>query len=71
MRWVCALRHCGPKTDASSGPILSRATLNILRAFAAGPAGKTHPAKDFTKQNLPDPPARGAKEPAPERGAER
>lgn len=63
MRWVCALRHCGPKTDASSGPILSRATLNILRAFAVGPAGKTHPAKDFTKQNLAHPPVRGAVEP--------
>jgi hypothetical protein len=63
MRWVCALRHCGPKTDASSGPILSRATLNILRAFAAGPAGKAHPAKDFTKQNLAHPPVRGVVEP--------
>src|SRR5882757_1401380 len=63
MRWVCALRHCGPKTDDSSGPILSRATLNILRAFAAGPAGKAHPAKDFTKQTLAYPPVRGAIEP--------
>ncbi|HEY3604938.1 MAG TPA: N,N-dimethylformamidase beta subunit family domain-containing protein [Sporichthyaceae bacterium] len=63
MRWVCALRHCGPKTDASSGPILSRATLNILRAFAAGPAGVAHPAKDFTTQALLLPPARDMLEP--------
>jgi hypothetical protein len=71
MRWVCALRHCGPKTDASSGPILSRATLNILRAFAVGPAGKAHPAVDFTNQKLDHPPARGAREPASETGTER
>jgi hypothetical protein len=71
MRWVCALRHCGPKTDASSGPILSRATMNILRAFAAGPAGRAHPAKDFTEQRLVDPPRRGAREPAGETGTER
>jgi hypothetical protein len=63
MRWVCGLRHCGPKTDASSGPILSRATLNILRAFAVGPAGRTHPATDFTKLNLDLPPVQGMFEP--------
>jgi hypothetical protein len=67
MRWVCALRHCGPKTDASSGPILSRATLNILRAFAAGPAGLAHPAKDFTSEALRLPPVRGMVEPGEDR----
>jgi len=56
MRWVCALKHCGPATDASSGPILRRATLNILRAFAQGPAGAAHPAGDFATEGLTDPP---------------
>lgn len=56
MRWVCAMNHCGPATDVSSGPIIERATLNILRAFANGPAGREHPARDFTTEALESPP---------------
>jgi len=46
MRWVCALRgpSCGHGLNRAAGQFVDRATENLLRAFAAGPAGRAHPA---------------------------
>lgn len=48
MRWVCAMRGsaCGHGVTAKAAVFVSRVTENMLRAFAAGPAGRTHPAHD-------------------------
>jgi hypothetical protein len=52
MRWVCAMRgpHCGHGLTWAAERFVNRATENLLRAFAAGPAGKTHPARDNLAQ---------------------
>jgi hypothetical protein len=48
MRWVCAMRgpSCGHGLTRGAERFVDRATQNLLRAFAAGPAGRTHPARD-------------------------
>jgi hypothetical protein len=48
MRWVCAMRgpHCGHGLTWAAERFVDRATENMLRAFAAGPAGRQHPARD-------------------------
>jgi hypothetical protein len=48
MRWVCAMRGpvCGHGVSSAAQAFVDQATLNLLRAFAAGPAGQTHPAQD-------------------------
>ncbi|MBB4941337.1 hypothetical protein FHR32_005714 [Streptosporangium album] len=48
MRWVCAMRgaRCGHGVTARAGAFVRRATRNLLRVFAAGPAGRSHPAED-------------------------
>jgi hypothetical protein len=48
MRWVCAMRgpHCGHGLTWAAERFVNRATENLLRAFAVGPAGRTHPARD-------------------------
>jgi hypothetical protein len=48
MRWVCAMRgpHCGHGLTRAAERFVDRATQNLLRAFAAGPAGRIHPAQD-------------------------
>jgi hypothetical protein len=48
MRWVCAMRGptCGHGVGVAAEEFVDRATLNLLRVFAAGPAGRTHPAQD-------------------------
>ncbi|WP_433255362.1 N,N-dimethylformamidase beta subunit family domain-containing protein [Streptosporangium sp. CA-135522] len=48
MRWVCAMRgaRCGHGVTRQAGAFVRRATRNLLRAFAAGPAGRRHPADD-------------------------
>ncbi|MEV8326345.1 N,N-dimethylformamidase beta subunit family domain-containing protein [Kitasatospora sp. NPDC056731] len=53
MRWVEALDAHGPGggsadhgIDARAGDLVRRVTENVLRTFAAGPAGLTHPARD-------------------------
>ncbi|MFD8983522.1 N,N-dimethylformamidase beta subunit family domain-containing protein [Streptomyces sp. NPDC059564] len=53
MRWVEALDASGDGRgganhglDARSGELTRRVTENLLRVFAAGPAGRTHPARD-------------------------
>jgi hypothetical protein len=48
MRWVCAMRgpHCGHGLTWTAERFVDRATENMLRAFAAGPAGRSHPARD-------------------------
>ncbi|MFF3618686.1 N,N-dimethylformamidase beta subunit family domain-containing protein [Streptomyces sp. NPDC002467] len=53
MRWVEALDAAGDGRsgrnhglDARSGALTTRVTENLLRVFAAGPAGRTHPAQD-------------------------
>ncbi len=48
MRWVCAMRgpSCGHGLTPAAERFVDRATQNLLRAFAAGPAGLAHPARD-------------------------
>jgi hypothetical protein len=46
--WICALPSAA---GCAAGPVAQRAiqaaTANILRAFAAGPAGRAHPAREL------------------------
>jgi len=55
MRWVCAMRgpHCGHGLTRAAERFVDRATQNLLRAFAAGPAGRSHPARDNLAQVQP------------------
>jgi hypothetical protein len=55
MRWVCAMRgpHCGHGLTLAAERFVDRATENLLRAFAAGPAGRTHPARDNVAEVKP------------------
>nr|WP_316526028.1 N,N-dimethylformamidase beta subunit family domain-containing protein [Kitasatospora sp. K002] len=53
MRWVEALEARGPGggradhgIDSHAGDLVRQVTENVLRAFAAGPAGRAHPAQD-------------------------
>jgi hypothetical protein len=48
MRWVCALRGpaCGHGVTRKAAAVCTRVTENMLRAFAVGPAGRAHPARD-------------------------
>jgi hypothetical protein len=50
MQWICALgTQCSPVAVTLAGQAFVRtATLNLLTAFAQGPAGKAHPATDNT-----------------------
>ncbi|MGW0658118.1 N,N-dimethylformamidase beta subunit family domain-containing protein [Streptodolium elevatio] len=46
MRWVCALgTACGQYLDEAGRRFATQVTENVLRAFAAGPAGETYPAR--------------------------
>lgn len=55
MRWVCAMSgpHCGHGLTVAAERFVDRATQNLLRAFAAGPAGHGHPARDNLAQVKP------------------
>ena len=55
MRWVCAMRgpSCGHGLNRAAERFVDRATQNVLRAFAAGPAGRAHPAQDNVAQVKP------------------
>ena len=55
MRWVCAMRgpSCGHGLNRAAERLVDRATQNLLRAFAAGPAGRAHPAQDNVAQVKP------------------
>ena len=55
MRWVCAIRGglCGHGVNWRTEKFVDQATLNILHAFAAGPAGREHPAEDNVAQVHP------------------
>ncbi|RJL33600.1 hypothetical protein D5H75_10310 [Bailinhaonella thermotolerans] len=48
MRWVCAMRGkgCGHGVTDAAAKFSRKATDNILKTFAKGPAAKLHPAKD-------------------------
>ncbi|WP_329465835.1 N,N-dimethylformamidase beta subunit family domain-containing protein [Streptomyces sp. NBC_01431] len=47
MRWVqSTIGDGGHGIDATTAKFTSRVTENLLRIFAAGPAGRSHPAKD-------------------------
>ncbi len=48
MRWVCAMKGsaCGHGVGSAARRFVDVATTNLLRVFAAGPAGLTHPAHD-------------------------
>ncbi len=57
MRWVCAMRgpSCGHGLTLAAERFVDRATQNLLRAFAAGPAGRARPAQDnLAKVKPPD-----------------
>ena len=55
MRWVCAMRgrSCGHGLTSAAERFVDRATQNLLRAFAAGPAARSHPARDNLAQVKP------------------
>jgi N,N-dimethylformamidase beta subunit-like, C-terminal len=57
MRWVCAMRgrYCGHGVSPAAQRFVDRATTNLLTAFAAGPAGRGHPAHDNLAQLKPRP----------------
>ena len=46
--WVCAItdRCADGRGDAAAARIVRMVTTNLFRAFAAGPAGRRHPARD-------------------------
>jgi hypothetical protein len=47
MVWVCALGSgCGDYVTSAARVFARQVTANVLRAFAAGPAGAAHPAAD-------------------------
>ncbi|MBR7832024.1 hypothetical protein KDL01_02065 [Actinospica durhamensis] len=49
MRWECALgSQCSAHFGQGARDFVRRATLTLLTAFAAGPAGRAHPAVDNT-----------------------
>jgi hypothetical protein len=57
MRWVEALDATGDGSsgadhsmNAQAGALTQKVTENLLRAFAAGPAGNAHPAQDNTAE---------------------
>lgn len=55
--WVCALGdpgRCGPgRSNATAHHLITDITTTLLRAFAAGPAGRAHPAHDNTRAFYP------------------
>ncbi|GAA4640046.1 hypothetical protein GCM10023196_104030 [Actinoallomurus vinaceus] len=55
MRWVCAMRGsaCGHGVTGKAASFVAKVTENVLRAFAAGPAGRSHPARDNLKKVKP------------------
>ena len=55
MRWVCAMRgpSCGHGLTRAAERFVDRATQNLLRAFAAGPAGRAPPARAHLAQVKP------------------
>ncbi|OLE24892.1 MAG: hypothetical protein AUG49_12305 [Catenulispora sp. 13_1_20CM_3_70_7] len=57
MRWNCALADggCSDKMDGPAHAFAQKVTANLLLAFAAGPAGKAHPANDNTARLKPAP----------------
>ena len=57
MRWNCALVDggCTDKMDGPAHAFAQKVTANLLLAFAAGPAGKDHPAQDNTAGLKPAP----------------
>jgi hypothetical protein len=49
MRWECALgSQCSAHLTAADRAFVRTATLNLLTAFARGPAARSHPASDNT-----------------------
>jgi hypothetical protein len=57
MRWNCALTDggCSNVLDPAAHKYAQKVTANMLLAFAAGPAGKNHPAADNTASLKPAP----------------
>lgn len=55
--WVCALGspgRCGPgRSNVTAHHLITSITTTLLRAFATGPAGHTHPAHDNTRAFYP------------------
>jgi len=61
--WVCALPGAGCTApfvyDHTTQRVIEAATANILTAFAAGPAGRTHPARQLIPSSGGRPPLLG------------
>jgi hypothetical protein len=57
LRWTCAMsRRCGEfRPDRRTSRFTRQVTRTVLRTFAAGPAGRKHPARDNVADfDLPD-----------------
>lgn len=55
MRWVCAMRGkgCGHGVTDTAKRFVDQVTETLLRAMAAGPVGRSHPARDNLEQVKP------------------
>jgi hypothetical protein len=56
LRWDCALvDRCDHPLGGHVQRFVQNVTANLLRAYAEGPVGTTHPARDtVTRYHLPD-----------------
>ena len=59
--WMCALPEaaCPVRASAADQRAIRAATANILTAFAAGPAGRAHPARELIPSTGGRPPLLG------------
>jgi len=53
MLWVCAIYNGCRVDDPFTGSVVRRVTDNLLLAFATGPAGRAHPARDNVAEFVP------------------
>lgn len=53
MLWVCAIYNGCRVDDPFTGSVVRRVTDNLLLAFATGPAGRAHPARDNVAEFIP------------------
>jgi hypothetical protein len=51
--WVCWLYEGCPVGTRGGNRVVQQITENVIRAFAGGPAGRTHPAKDPARRSSP------------------
>ena len=47
LRWTCALApRCGASLSKGTRRFVRKVSVNVHEAFAAGPAGRSHPVRD-------------------------